>query len=49
MPISSTDISALERSTMRKVAWRLLPFLILCYLLAIIDRGNIGIDRKSVV
>lgn len=42
MSISSTDISAIERSTMRKVAWRLLPFLILCYLLAIIDRGNIG-------
>nr|WP_225778103.1 MFS transporter [Pseudomonas sp. Marseille-Q3773] len=32
----------LERSTMRRVAWRLLPFLILCYLIAIIDRGNIG-------
>jgi hypothetical protein len=42
MSVSSTDISAIERSTMRKVAWRLLPFLILCYLLAIIDRGNIG-------
>ena len=32
----------LERSTMRRVAWRLLPFLIVCYLIAIIDRGNIG-------
>ncbi|MFI7857298.1 MFS transporter [Pseudomonas promysalinigenes] len=32
----------LERSTMRRVAWRLLPFLIICYLIAIIDRGNIG-------
>ena len=39
MPVSSTEISALERSTMRKVAWRLLPFLIICYLLAIIDRA----------
>lgn len=35
-------ISELERTTMRRVAWRLLPFLILCYLIAIIDRGNIG-------
>jgi ACS family tartrate transporter-like MFS transporter len=35
-------VSDLERATMRKVAWRLLPFLILCYLIAIIDRGNIG-------
>ncbi|WP_426153147.1 MFS transporter [Pseudomonas sp. DC3000-4b1] len=32
----------LERSTMQRVAWRLLPFLIVCYLIAIIDRGNIG-------
>ncbi|WP_295479530.1 MFS transporter [uncultured Pseudomonas sp.] len=35
-------ISELERSTMRRVTWRLLPFLIICYLIAIIDRGNIG-------
>ncbi|WNW09832.1 MFS transporter [Pseudomonas sp. DTU_2021_1001937_2_SI_NGA_ILE_001] len=35
-------ISELERSTMRRVTWRLLPFLIVCYLIAIIDRGNIG-------
>ncbi|WP_296180365.1 MFS transporter [Pseudomonas sp. UBA1879] len=35
-------VSELERTTMHRVAWRLLPFLILCYLIAIIDRGNIG-------
>ncbi|MBO9580822.1 MAG: MFS transporter [Sphingobium sp.] len=27
---------------MRKVRWRLLPFLVVCYLLALIDRGNVG-------
>lgn len=27
---------------MRKVSWRLMPFLILCYLVAYIDRTNIG-------
>lgn len=32
----------LEQRTMRKVTWRLLPFLMLCYLMAIIDRGNVG-------
>ncbi len=32
----------LEAETMRKVTWRLLPFLMVCYLLAFIDRGNIG-------
>ena len=33
---------SLEAATMRKVTWRLLPFLMVCYLLAFIDRGNIG-------
>jgi MFS family permease len=32
----------LEADTMRRVTWRLIPFLIVCYLLALIDRGNIG-------
>jgi MFS family permease len=36
------EVSELERATMRRVAWRLLPFLMVCYLIAIIDRGNIG-------
>ena len=39
---TNAPVSELERATMRRVAWRLLPFLILCYLIAIIDRGNIG-------
>lgn len=34
--------SRLEAETIRKVTWRLIPFLMLCYLLAFIDRGNIG-------
>lgn len=32
----------IARRTMRKVSWRLMPFLILCYLIAYIDRTNIG-------
>ncbi|WP_346830797.1 MFS transporter [Pseudomonas abietaniphila] len=39
---SAAPVSELERATMHRVAWRLLPFLIVCYLIAIIDRGNIG-------
>lgn len=35
-------ISPLERETMRRVAWRIVPFLMLCYLFAILDRGNVG-------
>jgi sugar phosphate permease len=42
MSLNTVEPSALERATMRRVAWRLLPFLIVCYLIAIIDRGNIG-------
>lgn len=33
---------ALERATMRKVAWRLVPFICLLYFIAFIDRVNIG-------
>lgn len=39
---ATTAPSELERQTVRRVVWRILPFLILCYLIAIIDRGNIG-------
>jgi D-galactonate transporter len=41
--MSDIDHNArLEAETIRKVTWRLIPFLMLCYLLAFIDRGNIG-------
>ncbi|WP_226632085.1 MFS transporter [Novosphingobium profundi] len=33
---------AIEAQVMRKVMWRLLPFLMLCYLMAFIDRTNVG-------
>ncbi|MDN7810876.1 MFS transporter [Burkholderia gladioli] len=42
MELGSTDEALLERQTMRKVIWRLLPFLMICYLMAFIDRGNVG-------
>lgn len=34
--------SDIEQQTVRRVIWRILPFLVVCYLIAIIDRGNIG-------
>ena len=41
--MSDIDNNArLEAETVRKVTWRLIPFLMVCYLLALIDRGNIG-------
>ncbi|SAK73409.1 membrane protein [Caballeronia hypogeia] len=44
MQVSSgfNDKSDIERQTIRKVVWRLVPFLMVCYLLAFIDRGNVG-------
>lgn len=38
----AASIAEVERTTMRKVAWRIVPFLILCYFIAYIDRSNIG-------
>lgn len=35
-------VSDLERRTMRKVSWRLLPILMLGYFIAFIDRVNVG-------
>jgi D-galactonate transporter len=35
-------ISDIERQTMRKVAYRLLPFLIVCYFISYLDRVNVG-------
>ena len=35
-------VSEIERATMRKVMWRLLPFLIVCYFISYLDRVNVG-------
>jgi MFS family permease len=40
--MNNIDNQRLEADTMRKITWRIIPFLIVCYLLALIDRGNIG-------
>lgn len=37
--------SDLETTTLRKVAWRLIPFVCLMYLLNILDRANVGFAR----
>ncbi len=34
--------SEIERLTMRQVTWRILPFLMLAYLIAFVDRVNVG-------
>src|ERR1700684_1873966 len=37
-----SEAATLEAQTMRRVQWRLIPFLIVSYLASVIDRGNIG-------
>ena len=36
---------SLEKRTLRKVAWRLIPFVCLLYVLNILDRSNVGFAR----
>ena len=40
--MTSAAVSDLERTTMRRVTLRLLPFLMVCYFFALLDRVNVG-------
>ncbi|MGA2080369.1 MAG: MFS transporter [Holophaga sp.] len=40
-----SDASALEAKAYSKVDWRLIPFLFLCYILAYLDRVNVGFAK----
>jgi D-galactonate transporter len=42
-----TDALSLPSSTLRKVAWRIVPFLCMLYVLNILDRANIGFARLA--
>src|SRR5436190_17236532 len=37
----------IEKQTMSKVSWRLVPFLMLCYFIAYLDRVNVGFAGAS--
>jgi ACS family tartrate transporter-like MFS transporter len=41
------DQELLARTTLRKVAWKLIPFLCVLYIFNIIDRANVGFARLS--
>jgi sugar phosphate permease len=43
------DLSALETEAYAKVDWRLIPFLFLCYILAYLDRVNVGFAKLQMV
>lgn len=40
--MTAQTAATIEQSTIARVRWRLLPFLIVCYLFALIDRTNVG-------
>ncbi len=40
--LATAETSPLETETMRRVTWRILPFLMLCYFIAFVDRVNAG-------
>lgn len=42
----TSDASDLGARTLRKVMWRLLPFIFLCYIIAYVDRANISFAAK---
>ena len=42
MPSVLTDLEQMEKTTMRRVLLRLVPFLMICYFFALLDRVNIG-------
>ncbi|MGV9799495.1 MFS transporter [Mycobacterium sp. NPDC003449] len=37
----------LDRDLLRKITWRLIPFLVLIYLVAYIDRSNVGVAKLT--
>jgi D-galactonate transporter len=42
---SVQDGAAFERAVYRKLTWRLMPYLFLCYILAYVDRVNVGFAK----
>src|SRR6201997_2286398 len=41
-PVTGTAASEIERSTIRAISWRLIPFLVLAYFFSYLDRVNLG-------
>src|SRR5262249_25026113 len=46
-PAGATVNDTLERRVLRKVTWRLVPFLCLLYVFNILDRANVGFARLT--
>ncbi|KIQ60646.1 hypothetical protein RL74_04265, partial [Pseudomonas fluorescens] len=42
-------VSTVRSTAYRKTAWRLMPFLMLCYLCAYLDRVNVGFAKLQMM
>ncbi|MGO9474705.1 MAG: hypothetical protein ACLPWS_15105 [Rhodomicrobium sp.] len=40
-------MDSLYTATSRKIAWRLIPYLMLCYFVACLDRVNLGFAARA--
>jgi D-galactonate transporter len=49
MRSSSPSRDALEKAAYSKVTWRLIPFLFLCYVVAYLDRVNVGFAKLQML
>jgi MFS transporter, ACS family, tartrate transporter len=47
--LDTTKPSFLETTTMRRVVWRIVPFLMLCYFVSFLDRVNVGFAALQMV
>ena len=45
----SDDARAFEDATYRKVGWRLIPLLLICYVIAYLDRVNVGFAKLQML
>ncbi|MGN6667073.1 MAG: MFS transporter [Trinickia sp.] len=48
MPGANASPSSVEAAIYRKVSWRLLPLLLVCYLVAYLDRVNVGFAKLQI-
>ena len=46
---SALPSSTFEEATYKKVAWRIIPFLLLCYVVAYLDRVNVGFAKLQML
>jgi MFS family permease len=49
MTANKVDATSQAEAAYRKIYWRIIPFLMLCYLVAFVDRSNIGFAKLQFV